>query len=87
MSKIQTFATGAEIEEIIRAMEPSLNSYAEDKVLMACLALSLIILGPDMSPTQLIEGVAGSSEWMASYVAHVNNDDFHTMSKPTQKIH
>lgn len=57
-------ASGEEIHEIHKAMEPVLINVSTANVVIACLSLVLQIQKPDITPEQLVNGVRETSQFI-----------------------
>ena len=70
----ETKATGAEIDEILKAIEPGLMNRPRHHVLIACLSIAVLIMHPDISPEKLQEGVKGASQWICLFLSGMGED-------------
>jgi hypothetical protein len=67
-------ATGADVQMIVEQIEPILMGFPRHHVLIACITLAMLMQHPDISPTQLQEGVKGVSQWMALFLSTTGDD-------------
>jgi hypothetical protein len=77
----KTQATGAEVEGIVRQMSEVLDGQPQALVLMGCLATTLIIQHPEITPEQLASGIRGASAWIATFLTSLNEENL-----PKEKI-
>jgi hypothetical protein len=55
-------------------IEPILAKVPRAQACMACLATTISMMNPNLTAKEMQEGVKGASEWMCSYVCHVEAD-------------
>ena len=68
-------ATGAEIDEIIKAIEPGLMGHPKHQVLIASLSLAVLIMNPDISAEKLQEAVKGTSQYICLFLSGLESGE------------
>lgn len=68
-------ATGAQLLEVVKAMESSVGQYPADHVLMACIGLGLMIINPKLSIEDIQEGIFIVSGQMKEYADAMTDGD------------
>ncbi len=68
------YAEGKDVSRVISKIETAIGEDEDETVvLMACLSLALMIQHPQISNRQLMDGVLGSSEWIALYLTSLED--------------
>jgi len=64
---------GSELSRIASLIVDAIETEESNHVIMACLAVALTAkASPNITPQQVIEGVQGASEWLATYLADLH---------------
>lgn len=63
-----THASGADVDKVIQAIEENTAEFPRKHVVMACLAYSLWLMYPDLTPEDIFEGVNTLSHQMCDFI-------------------
>ena len=72
---VQTAATGEEISQIINRVEEQLDGVQRGHAIIALLSLTLVVMYPDINPSQLQTGVKDISQFVCLWLEGINGDD------------
>jgi hypothetical protein len=61
-------ASGEEIFEIVAKLQPALENEPLDHIVMACLAIIMMVMNPNLTPRELSDGVKGASQWICNFM-------------------
>ncbi len=64
-------ATGEEVYEVVAKIEPNLVGVSRKLAIIACIAIAVTAMNPDMTEDEVQEGVKGCSEWIALYASGI----------------
>lgn len=81
-----SFATGADIDAVLSAVEPTFRQFPPDHVLLACLYTCFVIMHPSIDLDEVIAGVDGASTWIANYIAALVGGPTASVGVPTTKM-
>jgi hypothetical protein len=61
-------ATGEDIFQIVAKIQPILEPERVDLVIMACLAIVMMIMNPNLTSEELQAGIKGCSQWICTFL-------------------
>jgi len=64
----EVFATSDDINEIIDAVEPTINNFPVPFTIMALLSICIALMKPTVSEREVVDGVAGASQWICEFL-------------------
>lgn len=67
----ESSATGSEVYEVVARIEPALDGVSRKIAIIACIAIAITAMNPDMTEDEVQAGVKGCSEWIALYVSGI----------------
>lgn len=65
----ESHATGDEIFQLVKAIDPILVGHTKPQIIIACLSIALIEQEPELSVKELQDGIKGASEWMCVFLS------------------
>ena len=69
----EEICTGSEIYEVVARIEPALDGVSRKLAIVACIAIAVTAMNPDMTEDEVQAGVKGCSEWIALYVSGIGD--------------
>lgn len=79
-------ATGEQIFDIVKTMEPALFGVPRAHGIIACLTIALTLMEPRLTPEELQAGVRGASEWICLFLSTCESMTEQTGEEVTSKI-
>lgn len=72
MTLVEETATGEEIHAVMKNLEMALKGVPRGHAVIACLAMVLSIMNPNLTEQQMKDGVYGASEWLATFLSYLD---------------
>lgn len=60
--------SGAEIQQVVAALEPILKDVEIEKSIIACLSISILLQHPNITPDELQEGISRVSQNICAFL-------------------
>ena len=60
--------TGEQVQEVMSHLQPILEQYDRDLVIITGLTMALVFMHPEIEPQELHDGVEGASQWVCEYL-------------------
>ena len=79
---VETSASGKDIQALVSKLEPVLANEPVDHVIITLIAMSLVIMNPNITPAQLQAGLSEVGQFMSMLVATMNGEGDESASLP-----